>query len=422
MPAKQKKRYSARDRLAAYLVILIVIALLLVAAFALYSSGIFTPVSGEVSLQDTKTLEELFPTPSPTPTTTPIPTAPPSGTSGRLLDFFFASAHAEEPEPETPEDIEALFAQLVGEDRGNSVITDEDRITVNKKDLAVNKNLPDNWYNVLLLATDSRDMKIEPGRTDTMIIASINRTTAEIKLTSLARDMYVPIPDKNSSNRLNAAYAFGLANLAMKTVNFNFEMNIQEYILVNFTVMADIIDSLGGLDLELHGSEWAMINALVAVGEDYEGFAKTPSRHALTEQDAESVVHLDGLQAVSYARIRKSDDDLQRSRRQRLLLNALMDKVMENATLSTLLSLFNSVSRTADTNIGISRMMEIGSLMLLVKPSITEFAIPAAGLFKDAEKYDPKGVRMIVLEVNLPQNTRALHEFIYGEYIPAESQ
>lgn len=431
MPVKTKRRYTARDRLAAHLVILIVFVLLLMGAIGLYLSGIFTPVTGTVSMQNTPELELEVPTKEPT---------------SRLLDWLFPSAMAEESapaetadenvastdadaleadaagEPETVEDLEALFAQIVEEERGESDITDADRVTVDKKDLAINPNLPEEWYNVLLMATDSRDIRADSGRTDVMIIASIHQKTGEIKLTSLSRDMYVQIPNTSGSNRINTAYAFGRANLAMKTVNHTFEMNISDYVLVNFHVMAEIVDSLGGVDIQLHGNEWEMLNAIVDVAEDFEGFSKTSTRRRLTEQDADTVVHMDGVQAVSYARVRKSDSDIQRGSRQRVLLQKMMDKIMENATIGTLLSMFNSVSRTADTNIVVSKMMELGSMMLMTEPTITEFALPAANTFKNSTEKDSKGKEMMVLSVNIPQNTKLLHEFIYGEYHPAQTK
>ncbi len=443
-----KGRYTARDRLAAHLTLLIVFAMLLLSVVALYMIGLFKPVEWAVALSDTKPLEiqtieqfkaaqaaakeaeqaEADATQTPESGATQSPAA-------RVLDWLFPSARAEAapaetaaagdaaPETGTPTagaDLDALLDDIEAGERETD-IAKEDQITVAKTDLAVNKSLPADWFNVLLLATDSRDLTVSNGRTDVMIIASVNAKTGEVKLSSLARDMYVPIPGVPTSNRLNAAFAYGGANLAMKTVNHNFETNIEYYVLVNFNTMAAIIDSLGGVDIPLVGEEYKQINENVAVSEDYEGFAKSSTRRALTADDTEKVVHLDGLQGVGYARIRKIDNDLQRSSRQRILLQAMLDKVMQNATLPTLLNLFNSMSRTTETNLVVTKVMEIGGMLLLADDiTITETSLPIAGSYNYSMQTDNKGKEINVLQFNGPQNVQSLHEFIYGEYKPAK--
>lgn len=470
-----KRPHTSRDRMASYLVVVVILGMIALGAFVLYMSGLFEPVQGEVMLSDTPPLdivtampgeegeatlisaeeilaamdevedelglagltaaeeagEETDPTPAATEDV--LLEGESLGPAARLLTFFFASASAEEaPTAETsapgeapvPDaqatDLDALLATLEEAEESESDITEADRVEVDKRDLAINQNLPEDWYNVLLLATDSRNLTANLGRTDVMIIASINAGTGEIKLSSLARDMYVPIPNTTFSNRINTAYAYGGAALAMKAVNQNFEMNIESYVLVNFSTMAAIVDSLGGLDIHLEENEYREINEIVAVAEDYEGFEKSASRQALTEADTDTVVHLDGLQSVAYARIRKIDSDLQRGSRQRIVLQAMLDKVMQNATLQTLVGLFNSMSRTTETNLAITKIIDISTMLLLADSvSITELSLPIAGSYQGAVEKDGAGKDINVLRVSLNQNVPALHEFIYGEYIPA---
>lgn len=396
-----KNRSTARDRLAAQLVLVVVFGLVIAGALGLYATGIFRAPQAFDALADTEPLS--FPTQEP---------------AARIWDLLIPSARAEAA-PKTEDELEALLSEITAEERGEGDVSEADRVTVDKKDLSVNENLPDDWLNVLLLATDSRDIKARTGRTDVMIIASIDAKTGEIKLSSLARDLFVEIP-KVGKNRINAAYAFGGPDLAVKTVNSIFEMNIEHYVVVNFHSMASIVDSLGGVDIELADGEYYYINYGVALGEDYEGFAKSALRRLLTEDDQNTVVHLDGLQAVSFARIRKLDNDLRRSSRQRVLLQTMLNKVMEGATLSTIVSVAQSMMGNTATNVPIMLIYQIGGALLKADSmTLSEFSVPMEGTFKNTTEKDRKGTDMIVLTFNQEANVKALHEFIYGQYIPA---
>lgn len=407
MSAKaSKQRLSWRDHLTAYLVLILIVGIVVVGGFGLYVTGIFDPVEITPALVNTKPMD--------------LATPPPSHVG--LLDWLFPSAYADEAveapaaAPQSQDELSTLLEQIVAEEVGEEEITDAQRVTVDKTDLALNENLPDTVYNVLLLATDSRDINAKNGRSDVMIIASLNMQANEIKLSSLSRDMWVPIPNSVGNNKLNSAFAFGGANLAMKTVNQNFELNIQDYVVVNFATMAGIVDSLGGLDIYLEGMEYSYINYNVAVSEDYEGFAKSTSRSQLSETDVDKVVHLDGLQAVSYARIRKMDSDFQRGSRQRIVLQAMMDKALQNLSPSTFYSLASNMINSTSTNIKLTQVMDIGTWLLAADsfPSMSELSVPIAGSFHGDREKD-----MDVIKYNQAQNVQALHEFIYGEYIPA---
>ena len=137
--------------------------------------------------------------------------------------------------------------------------------TVDVGSLELNENLPDNVVNILLIGIDSRSESLEESNQhgDVQIIVSINKDTGEIKLTSILRDLYVTIPGYKSKNRINVAYSRGGGELAMRTINHNFEMNIEHYVVINFFGLASIIDSLGGLDIELTKQEASAINAYI---------------------------------------------------------------------------------------------------------------------------------------------------------------
>ena len=151
----------------------------------------------------------------------------------------------------------------------------------------------------------------------------------------------------------------------------------------------------------------------MALGEDYEGFAKSDARRLLTEEDMDTVVHLDGLQAVAYARIRKMDNDLQRASRQRILLQAIMEKAM--ASKSTLVNVALSMLPYVNTNMTPNRIMQLVLQFLAADSfSFTEMSIPVEGTYRNETVNE-----MQVITFDQAQNNQALHNFIYGAYYPA---
>lgn len=427
MPNKMTPhRFSFRDHLTAYLVVLVILTVMVVGVFVLYMSGILDPVYSEPVLVGAGSLELATPPPE-HGEGAEIGT---SADTASIMSWLFASAVAEEaPEaeaateeaeeaagaPQSEDELSTLLEQIVAEESEEEEIPADQHVVVDKNDLSRNANLPDGVYNVLLLATDSRSAHAT-GRSDVMIIASLNMQTSEIMLSSLSRDMWVNLPGGIGQNKLNAAFAYGGPLFAVKTVNETFEMNIEDYVVVDFSTMAQLVDSLGGVDIQLTGMEYAYINYNVAVSEDYEGFAKSSSRRTLTEEDAENVVHLDGLQAVSYARIRKMDSDIQRGSRQRILLQAMMDRALSNLSVSTFYGMATSMMNSTSTNIKLSTVMDIGNWLLAGAdfPTMHELSIPVAGSYRGERERE-----LDVLKFNQQQNVEELHAFIYGEYIPA---
>lgn len=401
-----KHRVSGADRGAGVLLVLIICAMMLLGGVALAATGVFEPVSAPDALASAEPLE--------------FATKPP--VLGRLMRALIPSASAEESgeaaqEIKTETDLDALLDELARQEEEEE-IPDGKRVTVTADDLALNENLPDEWVNVLLMATDSRDIAKNNGRTDVMIVASVNASTGEIKLSSLARDMYLTLPNGAGGNRINAAYAYGGPLLSLKTVNETFELNCKYYAVVNFKSMAAIVDALGGVDIELQGLEYYYINYNVAVSEDYEGFAKSKARRVLTEADDGVSVHLDGLQAVSYARIRHLDNDLQRGSRQRILMQALLNKMMENITPSTLMSLAVTLVPNTSTNLDVPTILNLGTQFLAAGDfSLSEFSLPIENSWKYETIKDSD-----VITIDVAKNAKALHEYIYGEYIPAKAE
>lgn len=174
----------------------------------------------------------------------------------------------------------------------------------------------DGWYHFLLIGTDTRQDVDNAGRSDTMMIASVQFSTGRIRLASLARDMWVAIPGEGE-NKLNAAHSWGGPELLLETINRNFGMNLTDYLSINFFGLIDIVDAMGGVEVEITSAEAGVINA---------GVAKEYPRAEVTRVKA-GKAQLCGVQALSYARIRKLDNDFGRTSRQRKLVGAMLAKV-----------------------------------------------------------------------------------------------
>ena len=303
--------------------------------------------------------------------------------------------------------------------------------TVNVDSLELNENLPDNVINILLIGIDSRSEHLEESNQhgDVQIIVSINKDDGSIKLTSILRDLYVTIPGYKSKNRINVAYQRGGGELAMRTINHNFDMNIEHYIVINFFGLASIIDSLGGIDIEMTKQEAGAINAYIKKnppkydnqGDDYE---------RIPLEKVDGVQHLDGIQAVMYARLRSIDNDFARSARQRHLLELLLKKVTEGGMdFDKLFGLLETCLPYAKTNMSLADM---GSLAMVVlqsglldridsgEPLLEQNRIPMDNTWKYETTESGASVVAFRTSKRLKENVEALHIFIYGEYYPAD--
>lgn len=322
---------------------------------------------------------------------------------------------------ETTAEEEALLAELA------AMIDDPTREgEVDLSDLSVNEALPDHVVNILLIGIDNRSVELESGRADANIICSINKNTGAITLTSIGRDTAVKVPGYRSRQRLNTAFKYGSnedigkgAELAMKTVNVNFQMNIQRYVLVNIHGLADIIQALGGVDMYLTKEEAHQIN--------YELFTKEPmdsneGREKLKKEDG--VQHLDGMQAVTYGRIRnlQGQNDLNRNSRQRVLLETLLKTVMQDMDVMKLMTLIQTALPYGRTNLTLDEMLSLGMAVLggdtMRRLSeggeiLQQFGIPVDKQYA-YKKYGEVSL-LYINEERLEKTLGDLHMMIYGE-------
>lgn len=316
-------------------------------------------------------------------------------------------------------DDSALVAELEDATADNVQLDPEDL-----DNLEINDALPGNVINILLLGVDNRSVDLKSGLSDAVIICSINTDDGSVKLTSITRDTAVVVPGYKDKRRINCAFKYGSKNgnlndgalLAMKTVNRNFQMNIQRYVVVNIHGLASIIDALGGVDMEMTSKEASRINfELRKEPMDSVKRAKVEAK--------DGVQHLDGMQAVTFARIRGIDNDFMRSERQRKLLATLMAQVMKDMDLVKLVSLIETALPYGITNLTAADMVGIGGLVLngsamdnlLTGGSVLEqMRIPMDGTYKYG---GDSGATLTVFrsEARIKENIEALQEFVYGQ-------
>ena len=344
-----------------------------------------------------------------------------------------------------PDDEGEDFSEESLEDLMDAFTLDE---SVDPSELELNTNLPDDVINILLLGLDDKKLLKDQGqyakRADVQMILSINKTDGSIKLTSIARNTLVDIPDRVNDTGIANSYGHAIykngkyqswvdtPEMCMRTVNRNFEMNIQHYVAINFYGVVSIIEYLGGVDVELTKQEASAINSYLrqhkrAISASYDD--KKGQRDPLEKRDG--VQHLDGLQALMYGRLRSIDDDFHRTGRTRKLLSSLLTPTVQKINGGEL-DLLNVVGESvqyfiSDPGLNMESIVRIARAVLksdaikhmnLNDSLIEEFRIPMDGTFYYDE--DSSGASVNKFKRGQKQaNTEMLHEFIYGAYYPS---
>lgn len=259
--------------------------------------------------------------------------------------------------------------------------------------------------NILLIGNDSRENG-EDGRSDAMILLSISNKTKKIYMTSLLRDMYVDIPG-HKGNRLNAAYSYGGAELLMETIEQNFDIHVSRYVLVNFEAFANLVDAVGGVDLELTSKEVEYVNGYLV---EYNILFGRPEGTDYFADTSGGMVHLNGPQALAYCRNRYIGTDFGRTERQRKVLTAVIHN-LPKAVLTNPQELIDGLMPNLTTNL---TQAECYQLSLMAPKAVTydiiQNSIPLEGTYKDATIRE-----MAVLEVDFEANKKFLQENLYGD-------
>ena len=242
------------------------------------------------------------------------------------------------------------------------------KVQVNRKALGINSRVAKelkNYRNIALLGVDARDMSDDSQtRSDAMIIASVNKETNEVKLVSLYRDTYVSLGDDYGLDKMTHAYFYGGATQTLQTINRNLDLNCEEVVVVNWKAVADAVDLLGGLEINIQESEIQEMNKYIRDTQKNIGGPKKKIRKAGKQT-------LNGVQAVTYARIRKdsAQGDHRRNERMKIVLSAAFNKA-KTLDLDQLSKIANEVLPSIKTNMTTNQMMEI--LLALNSYKITE--------------------------------------------------
>lgn len=210
----------------------------------------------------------------------------------------------------------------------------------------VDKKDPD-IENILILGTDSRNVQKERGHSDSIIVASFNKRTKQVKLVSFLRDTYIPI-EGHGWNRINAAYAVGGVALCVNTINDLFGLDIQKFVIVNFSGASTFVDACGGVDMALTQKE---INYLLNLKDEF-------------PQNSDGTYHLDGKVALDYMRMRKIDSDFGRTERQRKTMMAIYSQAMARKDVTQMYNLVREGFNLVKTNLKLSEMLDLAQSVI----------------------------------------------------------
>ncbi len=312
------------------------------------------------------------------------------------VDYLYSRMHFE-----TEEDVikkEETFEIEEGEDASGLE-------TVNPEDVSWNgKNTLRKEENVInILIAGEEGIFDDRGRTDAILIGTLNLDTNSIKLTSLMRDMYVQIPGY-SDNKLNAAYHSGGMPLLVETIETNFDLKIDGYVLVNFDSFEYIIDRIGGVTIKLSQAEADYLNTTNYISEEY-------NRNVYA-----GTITLNGNQALGYARVRyvpngNQSGDFGRTQRHRILLTAIYNKMMSKS-LTDILGLLPEMLGLVTTNLTRTQCIEyVTALVNMGGAELETLRLPVEGAYKITSI---RGMS-VVLPQTITKNVIALHDFIFEE-------
>ena len=284
-----------------------------------------------------------------------------------------------------------------------------DDLVINQE-VMQNLDLGEGYTNVALFGVDSRDGNLGEGnRTDCIIVASLNNKTKEIKMVSVYRDTLLDLSD-GTYQKCNAAYSYGGPVMAINMLNMNLDLDIEDYVTVDFGAIADAIDLLGGIEIDIQEEEIAPLNKYI--NETARSAGKEP--HQVEESGLQL---LDGSQATTYARIRSTaGGDFTRTERQRLVIEKMFEKVLE-ADLGTINAIIDEVFPQVSTSFTLQEILTYAS-------AYSEYTLgDNMGFPADNTTDTLSGLGSIVIPQDLVSNVSKLHEFLFGtnDYTPSST-
>lgn len=273
------------------------------------------------------------------------------------------------------------------------------------EDIVVNKQAEEageGYTNVALFGIDSRSGELEIGtRSDCIIVASLNNKTKEIRMISVYRDTILDIKD-GQLQKCNAAYSFGGPTQAINMLNKNLDLDIQDYATVDFAAIANAIDLLGGIEIDLKPEEIAPLNKFV------KETARVAGKKAHTVSQP-GLQQLDGVQATTYARIRSTaGGDFTRTERQRLVIEKIAEKAQQS-DLATINKIIDELFPTIKTSFTATEILSYAKDFMKYKIG------DSSGFPFDKTTATISGLGSIVIPVDLESNVQELHKFLYDK-------
>lgn len=248
----------------------------------------------------------------------------------------------------------------------NNLLDKLERSELDTENLGITTDKYGDIKNVALLGLDTRTDN-KSGRSDANVILTIDKKHKKIKLTSIARDTYVSI-DGHSKDKLTHAYAYGRSQLAVKTLNQNFDLEITDYVTMNFFELARVIDYIGGVTIDVSEAEYNELNSNVIPETDFGDIeCKKLTRSGLQV--------LSGAQAVCYARIRHTDSDIERGNRQKEVLMAMFNQVKKTNVLK-LPEVASMIIEECETSLSNEDIIKLGTWALTCSPEFEQLSLP----------------------------------------------
>jgi len=289
-------------------------------------------------------------------------------------------------------------------DKVGKVNLDEEVITESINASVAEDESMQGYTNIALFGVDARDGALDKNtRSDSIIIASINNETGDVKLLSVYRDTYLNLGN-DTYTKCNAAYAKGGPNQAISMLNKNLDMDIEDFVTIGFSGLTDVIDEIGGVEITVEESEITHLNNYQSTMAADMGVEYTPVTTAGTQT-------LNGLQATAYCRIRyTAGDDFKRAERQRTVLMAILDKA-QDCSLTELTDIANKVFEETYTSLDLSDI-------ITMLGNITNYTVVANDGFPNEEMRATGNMGdagSSVIPITLATNVKWLHEYLFDD-------
>ena len=283
--------------------------------------------------------------------------------------------------------------------------------------LGATETINDNTINIALFGVDSREENSFKGLSDSIIILSFSTETKKIKLISVMRDSFVPIEKESGVvySKINSAYSSGGPELAIKTLNNIFALDITDYATVNFGGMADIIDAVGGVEVTVTEEELKSLNSYL--GQEADKYGGEPADYNI-EAGTQT---LNGMKAVVYSRIRNTAnsegtrDDYGRTDRQRIILEQLIKKAT-TMNKTRYIELIGALGSCCESSLTKGEILDMATKVLLNKPTFAQGRVPSIEYTMSA----PQTNAGSVVYYDLEYAANIIHSFIYDDVDPSD--